>query len=116
MKRRDFLKLIGVAPIAPSVLAAMPKKKATKVFSKELLEKAVETPLGSSVGYWTFTSTPTGHDYLYEMYCNAQYQPIGFAAKDIPIYKYGWVWTTSTVTYDSTTGTATSSHLSLINP
>ena len=29
MKRRDFLKLLSVAPIAPSVLAAMPKKHLT---------------------------------------------------------------------------------------
>lgn len=29
MKRRDFLKLIGIAPIAPSVLVALPKKELT---------------------------------------------------------------------------------------
>ena len=29
MKRRDFLKLLSVTPIAPGVLAAMPKKQLT---------------------------------------------------------------------------------------
>ena len=35
MKRRDFLKLIGIAPIAPSALAAMPKKELTVAAARE---------------------------------------------------------------------------------
>ncbi len=31
MKRRDFLKFLGIAPLAPSVLMALPKKPEPKI-------------------------------------------------------------------------------------
>ena len=57
MKRRDFLKLIGVTTVMPSVLAAMPKRKkmATEVqgaFAKKTI------PFNNSEGYiWSTLSS-----------------------------------------------------------
>lgn len=46
MKRRDFLKLIGVAPIAPSILATIPKY--------HICDMACEKD-SYSVSVWVFT-------------------------------------------------------------
>lgn len=48
MKRRDFLKLIAVTPIAPSVLAAMPKKELTVAAAREFVNFAQIWSSGSS--------------------------------------------------------------------
>jgi len=45
MKRRDFLKLIGVAPIAPSVLAA----KATVPFKPNYAQEKIAKTIGYTV-------------------------------------------------------------------
>ena len=76
MKRRDFLKLIGVAPIAPSVLAA---EKTTLFFN------------GIPLAYKK--SLPEGGQTIN--------RPIGFAAEDIPKDEYGWVNISTTYLYDA---------------
>jgi len=72
MKRRDFLKLIGIAPVAPIVLAAMPKKELTVAVAREHCKKTV----------LDFKTVPN--------YINSTV-PIGFAIEDIPKDEYGWV-------------------------
>jgi len=67
MKRRDFLKLIGIAPIAPSVLAAMPKKKLTYQGVKIVFNEKLPEDGGLLVN-----------------------RPIGFALEDISKDEYGW--------------------------
>ena len=63
MKRRDFLKLIGVASIAPSVLAVMPK---ADPFAGDVMVENL-APFESTEMGWTYVSAnPTGTDYVYD--------------------------------------------------
>lgn len=73
MKRRDFLKLIGLAPIAPSVLAAKPKSNLTRAV-EELIE------------------SPEAKKSIQEL-CGGRVieRPIGFAETYIPKGEFGWV-------------------------
>jgi len=80
MKRRDFLKLIGVAPIAPSVLVAKPKKELTVAAAREHCKKTV----------LDFNTVP---NFITNTF------PIGFAVEDIPKEKYGWVQIYTTAHY-----------------
>lgn len=95
MNRRHFLKLLGVAPIAPSILVASSKKIVPKRLTEEQRQAAMELlGVDGAVGKGKsviFVSTPTGYSHFYEMYCNAQNQAIGTAMIDIPKDKYGWV-------------------------
>ena len=69
MKRRDFLKLIGIAPIAPSVLAVMPKKELTVAAVREFADKmsklqseSFTIPVGNNYEWVWITSTAMYHD------------------------------------------------------
>jgi len=73
MKRRNFLKLIGIAPIAPSVLAAKPKKPPFRAFTQEMVDKAVCHKI---VGYNGTTKTISSGT------------PV--AIPDMPRDEYGW--------------------------
>ena len=75
MKRRDFLKLIGIAPIVPSVLVSMPKKELTVAAIREFVDKMPKYEPES------FTI------------------PVCFALEDIPKDKYGWVQIYTTAHY-----------------
>ena len=91
MKRRDFLKLIGVAPIAPSVLAAKEKLP----FKLNDAQKRIISDYNGATKTITI-GNPMAFDYIYEIYCK---RPIGFALEDIPKDKYGWVQIYTTAHY-----------------
>lgn len=83
MKRRDFLKLIGITPIVPSVLAAMPKKELTVAAAREFVKKTI----------------PEGGRTIN--------MPIEFTIKDIPKCKYKWVQIYCRYDFDSSTNSYT---------
>ena len=73
MNRRSFLKLIGVTPIAPSVLVAIPKKELTVITAREFVDKMPEFK----------------PNYAQKMIADTI--PFAIALEDIPKDKYGWV-------------------------
>lgn len=70
MKRRQFLKLIGVATVAPSVLAGK--------------EKPVKLATDYARGKVTWSTADNPNDWGSVTYC--------IAMEDIPKDGYGWVW------------------------
>ena len=77
MNRRDFLKVIGLAPIFPSVLTTVPQKALTLAAVRKFVNEKVKPDGGR----------------LIEI-------PVGYALEDIPTGLYGWVQITCTYGYD----------------
>lgn len=62
MKRRDFLKLIGIVPIAPSILAIMPKEEETATVKYTFgVDEATELECCTYIIYGSYGG------YLYEI-------------------------------------------------
>ena len=79
MNRRDFLKLIGITPLIPSILMVKPKEL-TVANAREFVKKTVipkKELLDGLVGCWLFNE---GSDI-----------PIGIGLEDIPKDGYGWI-------------------------
>ena len=87
MKRRDFLKLIGLAPLAPSVLAATPKYSVGVDMAAGESETAISWSVGNPSNNILFIcSNPTGTDYIYDMWKENEQH-----FKDCPAYQYQWL-------------------------
>jgi len=80
VNRRNFLKLLGIAPVAPSVLAALPKKETLRDILGHRLTKE-EWEVGAQYITWTVESADGGiEDWGIQWYCWD-----GDAWKTIPI-------------------------------
>ncbi len=78
MKRRDFLKLLGLAPIVPSVLASLPKTEplTEKVLLASIADDA-KLSFGSD-GYILYSSSPTASkSHFYNLWLEQQRYLVG---------------------------------------